>query len=639
MTGTPGVRRLVVLTVFLAGALSARGATGFGARVPPVSPRPPETKALAPPATESSRALHVPPFRAVLMVGPIGDGESASRTLTEIRNTDLAAAEVETDGVTVYRRSGYWQYHNGFAGLPSETLESLLDAPVLGNLADVLTFTYSIPEHRLLPTSHRLTPLNVGNTEVFTWTLNTLGGWFAVSPAAGTTPASFWLTPTTFATTTATTYTGAVTITVTEPAGVEGSPHRINLTLQVVERPLAHAYLPVVTRAYTPPPPPPRYPNDPYLSSQWAWDRVDAPEGWALSTGHGVLIAVLDTGTDLDHPDLASKVRTDIDYDFVNGDNVADDDNGHGTHVSGIAAAATDNGIGVAGMGWEAAILPLKVLDSAGEGTADNLATAIRYAADQGAGVVNMSLGGAFSCPWYVQQKSDYAYNLGVVLVAAAGNDGAGQEVFPANCAHVLGVAATDSYDSRASFSNWGNHVSVAAPGTSIYSTTPYGQYGYMQGTSMATPFVAGLAGLVRARFGTYTPDQVASAILDNAQDLGTAGWDPYYGCGRINAFRALWVGAPGSSPLCLGSSAWSDGAEPALVSAPFVPGQVIVSLHSNTNAQAVSLRYGARAEFLPALEGWRLQVPVGQEQSVLARLRADPAVAHADLNYVVSAQ
>ncbi|RME33213.1 MAG: hypothetical protein D6793_10065, partial [Thermoflexia bacterium] len=248
-----------------------------------------------------------------------------------------------------------------------------------------------------------------------------------------------------------------------------------------------YLYLPLVLRAYRPPPPPPVYPNDPYFGLQWGLHAVRAPEAWAPSKGEGILIAVLDTGTDYLHPDLSAKVRTDIDYDFVNNDNDARDDHGHGTHVSGIAAAATDNGLGIAGLGWAAQVLPVKVLGSGGGGSALALSLGIYYAAASGAKVINMSLGGNGACPADLQAAVDDAYSRGVLLVAAAGNRPDIQRPpFPANCAHVLGVAATDSYDDLASFSVTGTHVSVAAPGVGIYSTIPPNQYNPWNGTSMA---------------------------------------------------------------------------------------------------------------------------------------------------------
>ena len=210
----------------------------------------------------------------------------------------------------------------------------------------------------------------------------------------------------------------------------------------------------------------------------------------------------------------------------------------------------------------------------------------------------------------------------------------------PANCDHVLGIAATEPDDSIADYSNYGTHVSVAAPGSRIYSTLIGGGYGNKWGTSMATPHVAGLAALLRAHRPFYTPDQIASAILDNAEDLGTAGWGPYAGCGRIDALQALAVGAHSTSPVCLeGQGVQRMDAPPLSTRAQFIPGEIIVSLDPGTRATEISQHYGASAEFLPSLKAWRLRVPAGEEEATLARLQADPAVAHADLNYPVYVQ
>ena len=526
----------------------------------------------------------------------------------------------------------------------SETI--YLDVPALGNVPNALSFTYSIPDGQLLPTAHPVTPMNVGNDDPFTWTTTAEGNWLTVGPINGTSPASFWITPTTFSTGTVATHTGTVTVTVVEPSETGNSPHRVDVALQVVNTPLNTVHLPLTLNNYThvPPLPTPRYPNDPAYGQQWALEKMNVPPAWGISTGQGTLVAVLDTGTDLDHPDLAEKIRADIDWDFANNDAVADDDHGHGTHVSGIAAAATDNGLGVAGMGWEGTILPLKVLRGDGYGTETDLAEAIRYAADHGADVINMSLGGASdNCPQYVQDAVDYAHAKGVVLVAAAGNHVGSEpnaEMCPANCTHVLGVAATERDDSVAGYSNYGTHVSAAAPGSAIYSTLLNGQYGNKSGTSMATPHVAGLAALVRASFPSYTADQIASAILDNAEDLGAAEWDPYAGCGRVNALQALSVSARGARPVCLESVELQQmEATRAPVTARFAPGEVIVSFHPGTKAQTMIQEYKVGAEFLPALGAWRLRVPSGEEQAALSRLRANPAVAYAELNHLVFAQ
>jgi len=542
--------------------------------------------------------------------------------------------------------SGYWHYNHAFVGQPEETLESLFAPSALGNLADEISFTYSIPDDRLLPNAHQVTPSDVGSGAPLTWTITAEGSWFTAAPASGKSPASFWMTPTAFATDTAATYTGAVTVTVVEPPEIENSPHRIDLTLRVVNTPLNTVHLPLVLKnnAGSSSVETPRYPNDPYYNEQWAWEKVNAPAAWGTSTSQDVLVAILDTGTDLDHPDLAEKVRADIDWDFANDDASADDDHGHGTHVAGTAAAVTNNGLGVSGMGWDATILPLKILRADGYGSDVDLAEAIRYAADNGAGVINMSLGGpSDGCPQYLQDAVDYAYAQGVVLVAAAGNHNSGEStevLCPANCSHVLGIAATEPDDSIADYSNYGTYVSVAAPGSRIYGTLMGGGYGNKWGTSMATPHVAGLAALLRAHQPSYTPDQIASAILDNAEDLGTAGWDPYSGCGRIDALQALSVGAHSTSPVCLeGLGMQRLDAAQSSTRARFIPGEIIVSLDPGTRAAQISQHYGASAEFLPSLEAWRLRVPAGQEEAILTRLQADPAVAHADFNYPVYVQ
>ncbi|MFW6136361.1 MAG: S8 family peptidase [Chloroflexota bacterium] len=400
------------------------------------------------------------------------------------------------------------------------------------------------------------------------------------------------------------------------------------------------AYLPFLARSYVQA----RYPSDPDYTYQWALPKINAPHAWGLSTGDDVVIAILDTGVDLDHPDLSSKVLTHLDKNFLNGNPSAEDDHGHGTHVAGTAAATTDNAIGIAGMGWHAAILPLKVLDASGNGTAEHIAEAIRYATDHGAGVINMSLAGTTDpcchCPSVIQKAVDYAYAKGTLLTAAAGNDLGATEMFPANCEHVLGVAATDANDAIACYSNYGTHVSVAAPGSGIYSTIIGGSYYHLSGTSMATPHVSGLAALLLARYPAYSPDQVASAILDNALDLGPTGWDADSGCGRIDAFQALSNGALATAPLCLQAITTSTKAHQRTApDAAFAPGEIIVEFDIDPAAEPLWRRYTKNAEFLPSLRVWRLRVPIGQELVILARLNADPDVLHADLNYVVVAQ
>jgi hypothetical protein len=403
-------------------------------------------------------------------------------------------------------------------------------------------------------------------------------------------------------------------------------------------------------------------PFDSDYTKQWSLETVRAPHAWYLSTGEDTVIAVLDTGVDLDHPDLHSKILDDQDWDFVNNDDSADDDHGHGTHVAGIAAAATDNAAGMAGLGWSTAILPLKVLGSGEQGqptgTIADLWAAVDYAAAQGADVINLSLGApGITCSSEdpdvlgLRNALREAYQGGVIIVAAGGSDGQAEEMFPANCEHVLGVSGTDRYDAVAPSSNWGSHISVAAPGGAydwpvsthaIYSTRIGGDYGWIAGSSMAAPHVAGLSALIASRFPHYTADQRASAVLDNAANLGPTGWDERYGCGRIDAYGSLIAGARAPAPLCLPITGWSERGEPEVPSitrAPFAPGEIILELRPGASPATLARQLGTTARSLHASNTWRLRVPEGQERTTAALLRADPAVLTASLNYLVFAQ
>lgn len=289
-------------------------------------------------------------------------------------------------------------------------------------------------------------------------------------------------------------------------------------------------------------------PNDPEFWRQWGLKQaqdhdIDAPEAWSIFTGgDNITIAIIDTGVDLDHPDLQGKIVPG--YDFVNGDTLADDDHWHGTHVAGIAAASTNNSVGVAGVSWGARIMPLKVLDQYGSGSTFDVAEAVRYAADNGAKVINMSLGASGSqwpCGWtHVEEAFNYAVSRGVLLVVAAGNDSKEGVSCPGAYDQVMAVGSTDSSDMRSYFSNYGPRLDIAAPGSSIYSTLPGGSYAYSSGTSMAAPHVAGLAALIWSFVPSYSNGEVRDVLQSTADDLGGPGWDQYFGYGRINAWQAL---------------------------------------------------------------------------------------------------
>ncbi len=288
-------------------------------------------------------------------------------------------------------------------------------------------------------------------------------------------------------------------------------------------------------------------PNDTYFGKQWGMTKIRAPEAWGVTTGNsGVKIAILDTGIYQNHEDLKGKIAGN--RNFTNSPTV-DDRYGHGTHVAGIAAAATNNGKGVAGVGYDSRLLNVKVLNDQGSGYYSWVANGIIWAADNGAKVINMSLGGSSSSST-LENAVNYAWSKGVVLVAAAGNSGNSSPLYPAYYKNCIAVAATDKNDAKASWSNFGEWVDVAAPGVDIFSTLPnhknyisrtYGKslnYDYLSGTSMATPHVAGLAALVWATgYGTSNAS-VRNRIESTADKIPGTG--TYWTYGRINAYNAV---------------------------------------------------------------------------------------------------
>jgi thermitase len=273
--------------------------------------------------------------------------------------------------------------------------------------------------------------------------------------------------------------------------------------------------------------------NDPYAGQQYSLDRMQVREAWDVSHGSGTVVAVLDTGTDATHPDLAAKVLAG--YDFVNRDENATDDHGHGTHVSGIVCAATNNGVGVAGVGYDCQVMPVKVLNAAGSGNHADIAAGIVWATDHGAQVINMSLGGLYPSD-VLHQAVRYATDRGVNVVAAAGNDGSTQDNYPAAYPEAISVCATDSNDNVAAWSNRAASVDVCTPGVGVLSTVRGGTYQAWSGTSMATPNAAGVIALLRA---AGRDASAARARLEGTLDQVNA---PR---GRVNAARAL-AGAVG---------------------------------------------------------------------------------------------
>ncbi|MBI2559480.1 S8 family serine peptidase [Candidatus Woesearchaeota archaeon] len=321
-------------------------------------------------------------------------------------------------------------------------------------------------------------------------------------------------------------------------------------------------------------------PNDPYFGYQWnfynsQYGGINVKDAWDITNGSNVIVAVIDTGVAYENycqstpsgvkcyykaPDLAGTSFVQG-YDFANSDNHANDDNSHGTHVAGTIAQTTNNGIGVAGVAFGAKIMPIKALDSSGSGSYSWIADGIIYAADNGAKVISMSLGGTFPS-FTLENALAYAYSKGVTIIAAAGNGGAGgQANYPAAYDdYVIAVAATRYDETRSYYSTTGNYVDVAAPGgdttvdqngdgygdgvlqqtfnPTTKNTNAFG-YWFFQGTSMATPHVSGVAALLIAN-GKNNPADVREALEKTAEDKGTPGKDSEYGYGIIDAKAAL---------------------------------------------------------------------------------------------------
>lgn len=321
-------------------------------------------------------------------------------------------------------------------------------------------------------------------------------------------------------------------------------------------------------------------PNDPRLADAWALPLIGAQCAWSHTTGSpDVTVAVVDSGVDLNHPDLVGRLRDDG-RDFVDGDNEPSDENGHGTNVAGIIAATLDNGEGGAGLAPGVRILPVRVMNARGAGSDRAISRGIRYAADQGAQVINLSLGASLTIDadtvsGQVTTAIRYAQSKGALVIVAAGNDFLPLEnAIVGDNPDVLVVAATDEDDVKAPFSNSGPWVSVTAPGVHILSTMPTydvyltsqvprderfeKNYDYMSGTSQATPFVSALAALLFSAHPDWDAGRVAQEIkgrtVDISQRNATLAAKGYLGSGRIDACQALG-GEPAPAPTAEASA------------------------------------------------------------------------------------
>ena len=276
-------------------------------------------------------------------------------------------------------------------------------------------------------------------------------------------------------------------------------------------------------------------PDDPRLNEQWGLNQISVFNAWDHGMGEGIIVAVLDTGVQSGGHDGIHDLQTG--RDFVYGGSMYDA-YGHGTHVSGTIAQKTDNGVGVAGVAPGVTLLPVKVLGDSGSGSLYGIAQGIIWAADEGASVINMSIG-FWGGSQSVQEAVQYANNKGVVVVAAAGNEDTSQLNYPAAYSEVISVGATTSTDRLASFTNWGQGLDLVAPGVDILQEVPSWYYSAWSGTSMATPHVAAVAALVMAQ-GISDPEVVRQILQESATDLGDAGYDIWYGYGLLNAEAAV---------------------------------------------------------------------------------------------------
>ncbi len=308
-------------------------------------------------------------------------------------------------------------------------------------------------------------------------------------------------------------------------------------------------------------------PDDPAYRAQWHLPAIDAASAWDVTTGTGTVVAVIDSGVAYETwgpyvqaPDLAGTSFV-PGWDFVDGDAHANDENGHGTHVTGSVAQTTNNRIGGAGVAPGASIMPLRVLDAAGSGTDFNVAQAIRFAADHGASVANLSLGGQ-GASTVLRDAISYATGKGVVVVAAAGNDGLGTVSYPAAEPAVIAVGAVRYDQTRPAYGSYGAALDLVAPGgdtsvdqngdgygDGILQQTLNGGFGdfclcFMQGTSMAAPQVSAVAALVASRGVTDRTD-IEAVLVRTARDLGPSGWDEQYGSGLVQAGAAVRAPLP----------------------------------------------------------------------------------------------
>jgi subtilisin family serine protease len=291
-------------------------------------------------------------------------------------------------------------------------------------------------------------------------------------------------------------------------------------------------------------------PNDPGLASEWYATKIGAQTAWNSAKGVGVIVAILDSGADPTHPDLATNLVPG--YNFYNNNPDTRDVYGHGTKVAGTVAMVGNNLKGGAGVAFGARIMPIRVTDTSGYGSYSAMAKGITWAADKGARVANMSFHDVCGSST-IHSAANYMRSKGGVVTASAGNRGVLESLTASGS--ITCVSATGSTDARTSWSSYGGYVDVAAPGAGIYTTVRGGSYGSVSGTSFSAPITAAVYALMMSLNRSLTPSQLDSILFSTAKDLGTAGKDQYYGYGRVDAAAAVakaYASAPAPSDTTL---------------------------------------------------------------------------------------
>lgn len=283
--------------------------------------------------------------------------------------------------------------------------------------------------------------------------------------------------------------------------------------------------------------------NDPYYNKQWSIEFTKSEEAWMLvDQKRDIKVAVVDSGVDYNHPDLKNRVLTNLGYNFIDNTKNTMDDLGHGTEVAGVIAAQEGNNIGITGIvgGLGVKIIPIKVLDSKGQGPSDIVAKGIIYGVDVGADIINVSIDFQ-EHDEDIQSALSYAYDHGVLVVVASGNSNSNCDNYsPAGDAGAYTVAAiTEKYE-HPEFSSYGNSVSVVAPGVDVLTTTLSGEYGLVSGTSISAPIVSGIAAMIKAENPALTPEEITNLINTTATKVLGSGKDKATGYGLINAYKAV---------------------------------------------------------------------------------------------------